>query len=193
VPLPRDLPATIQTFNASCAYEVCIEINIPWASDPSVTFPVLIAHSVDDTNFLPPMQFNQCAYRVLQQTPEYYYMPPPAPVYACHPVQCGPPPGAPMYHPQPPLFNYMPPQNAWAGPIHGQQQQAPMQWGAGAPMQQTADMHPPPPPPPLGAYGADHSQPPQTRPPPPPRDQSAAVSAQQQQPHQSGPESQPYS
>jgi hypothetical protein len=154
VPLQRNLVPSCTGFNSTSRYSVILELNIPWASDPSMEFPVILAHVVDDSNVLPPAYFQQCQFRMMppNSTPEYFYMPPPTPVFPYSPAPLPPPHGAPMFQPQPPLFAVLPPQQAnWGGTGFDHPPQPQLAWGQGQPMQYM-QMAPPPPPPPLGAY-----------------------------------------
>ena len=182
IQLSRDLLPTITTPNVEIRYKVTIEINIPYASDPCETFDVLLAQSVDDTNFVPALQFNQCPWTMMpahSQCPEFYYQPPPQPVYQPQMIPMGPPPpNVQMYQPQytpTPLGLPSPSWQQQATPMyHGQPvpvaQNNSMQWGAGyqQPQVQNYQMGPPPPPMVGGqeqSYGAppqqQHYQPPQ--------------------------------
>lgn len=160
IELRRDLLPTITTRNVDIKYTVSIEINIPYASDPCEKFPVVLAQSVDETNFVPPIDFNQCYWTVFDQhcqCPEFYYQPPPQPVYQPQMIPMGgPPPGATIYQAD---FSITPlglPSPNW------QQQAPPMfmgqpvgphggtyNWGSGVQQQQVANYNMGAPPPPM--------------------------------------------
>ena len=104
IALDRNLVPSVTTTHIEVSYQVNIEINIPYASDPCEKFPVLLAQSVDETNYVAPMNFVQCAWQMLAahtQCPEYYYQPPPQPVYQPHMIpMITPPPNAQLYQAQ---------------------------------------------------------------------------------------------
>lgn len=189
IPIPRDIVPTVTSFNVTSTYLVQIELNIPMASDPSHQFPVILTHAVDDTNFLPPVTFEQCQYRPWNRNEphEFYYQPPPQPVYAYQPAPCPPPPGVNMWAPPPPAFGIMPAQQGWSAPTAYQQNAPPppmplgqIQWNSGAPMSEMPMQQPPPPPPVVGTYGAQQQQ----QGPPPP--QQNYQGERQQQPAAAG-------
>ena len=140
IPIPRDITPTLKTWGVSSEYSIQLELNIPWASDPSHTFPVIVAQAVDDNNFTPPVVFNNCSYQSMPkgQHPEFAYTPPPQPVYNYQPMPS-------MQMPQGPQVNYqynmqqqmpLPPMNAgWAPPqVYNNGHQtygAQVQWNTG--------------------------------------------------------------
>ena len=106
VPVPRNAVPTVSTMNCTSTYTMDIELNIPMASDPKHSFPVVLCQSVDETNAQMPVGQQQQMMCIPPGvvTPEYYYAPPPHP--AMQPIlpPLPPPPmvqmvvyGAPMY------------------------------------------------------------------------------------------------
>jgi hypothetical protein len=102
IPVKRDIVPTCTANNTSSRYVVRIELNIPWASDPAVDIPVIVSHVVDESNTLPPVEFEQATYRTLptNEFPEFFYYPPAVPVYAYAPIPTfAAPAGAPRNRP----------------------------------------------------------------------------------------------
>lgn len=100
IPLPRNIVPSLTTFNVQSDYKITIEMNIPWASDPVQEFNVIVAQSVDETNFSPQINWQSNNYMRLNKgqlsAPEMYYMPPPQPVYQAMLLPFAPPPNAPL-------------------------------------------------------------------------------------------------
>ena len=98
IPLPRDIVPSLTTFNVRSEYMITIELNIPWATDPCQNIDVIVAQSVDETNFSPQVFYKENKYSRLKKGqfthPELYYQPPPSPVYQCVPIPLPPPPSA---------------------------------------------------------------------------------------------------
>jgi hypothetical protein len=101
IPLPRNIVPSLTTFNLQSDYKITIEMNIPWASDPMQEFNVILAQSVDETNYSPRVFWQENKYVRLGKGqftgPEMYYQPPPQPVYQCVPIPLAPPPNVNMY------------------------------------------------------------------------------------------------
>jgi hypothetical protein len=188
IALRRDLIPSITTPNIEVKYTVTIEINIPYASDPCETFSVLLAQSVDETNYVPPMDFNKCAWQMMaahSECPEYYYQPPPQPVYQPQMIpMMAPPPNAPMYQAQ---FTPAPlglPSANWQQQVTPMYQGQPvpphqnqMQWSGGYQQPQVANYQMGAPPPPLG-HGSNAGSPTM------PHQQPHQQQQQQYSPHQ---------
>jgi hypothetical protein len=177
IPLPRNIVPSLFTFNVQSDYTISIELNIPMASDPCQTVNVIVAQSVDETNFSSPYFWQENKYIRLNKgqltVPESYYAPPPFPVYQFQPVPIAPPPNVSMMQ-----YNFTPPplglpSTMWAQQampmVRGQQAEATggqFQWQSGYAQVQCANTQPPPPlgvPPPdaprPAAYSGDAHQP----------------------------------
>ena len=149
---------TVQGHIASSSYQLKLEMNIPNASDPEYEFPVIVSQSVDESNFLPMIMWNQASYaRLMPGCPplrEDFYHPPPDPAYALEPIPnpypmgWQPPPMPPQPQPYtmaPPVGMYGPPTGPYAQPgqpgVHGPQATQHIQWAGGTAYQ---PMQPPP-------------------------------------------------
>jgi hypothetical protein len=155
IPLPRNIVPSLNTFNIQSDYTINIELNIPMASDPCQVVNVIVAQSVDDTNFSPPYFWQENKYLRLNKgqlsMPETFYAPPPCPVFQFHPVPIPPPMGAVVFQ-----YNFTPPplglpSQMWAQQalpcVRGQQAEVSgqFQWQAGYGQAQCANTQPPPP------------------------------------------------
>ncbi len=172
IPLRRNLVPTIITWNITSVYTIDIELNIPMATDPKHTFPVILAQSVDESNFSPPVTWNANPYTVIPKgvCPEIYYSPPPMACVAPHPIPVGPPPGAVYWTLQlPPQLMPLPPPG-WGAPTVYQMQRPPggrtsVQWTGGIPQPESSQYKAPPPsqlPPPATQPPPAEQQPPPT-------------------------------
>lgn len=125
---------TIKTPNVEIRYTMSASLDIPWVDDPSFPINVMVAQTVDPSNYAKPLQWNEPAFVPLKKAQhsvrEAYWQPPPQPVYQVNMFQSmpPPPPSVPMvdYSYQLPPYG-LPPQ-AWqqgAPPtVHGQPYQA---------------------------------------------------------------------
>jgi hypothetical protein len=122
VPLFRGLAPTFTSFHIRSEYSLQIELNIPMASDPSTKFTVLLAHIVDDSEVLPPVDFNTCRFMMLpsSQANEIFYVPPADAAYPLKPIPSLPPPSNPVQTAAP-LFSTLPPQGQQWGADPGVQ------------------------------------------------------------------------
>jgi hypothetical protein len=139
IPVKRDIVPTCTGNNMSSRYVVRIELNIPWASDPVVDIPVIVSHVVDESNTLPPVEFERCTYRALpsNEFPEFFYYPPAVPVYTYAPIPTfTAPAGAPMYYSEgQPTFAVLPPQSCeWGATGFSDPAQPAVHWAQGVPM-----------------------------------------------------------
>ena len=111
VPVPRDAVPTVSTMNCTSTYTMQVALNIPMASDPMHSFPVVLCQSVDETNAQMPVGqhlFVMCL-PPGTVTPEYYYSPPPHPSAAPVLPPLPPPPMAPMVAYGSPVYAATPP------------------------------------------------------------------------------------
>jgi hypothetical protein len=156
IPINRNLVPSLMTTNILSQYSILAELNIPNATDPAQLINVIVAQTVDESNYSPPVFWNENKYVKIPKGqlsfPESYYVPPPRPAYPPQMIPFSPPPNAPVYSYQ---FSTLPqglPSPMW-------QQQPPMVQGAPAMIQ------------PLGANwssGYDQRVMTDTRLPPPP-------------------------
>ena len=121
IPLPRGLVPTMNLWCVSSSYFIDIELDIPWATDPKQTFPVIIGQTVDETDFAPDIPFQENRYQHIgKQYQEFYYQPPPQPVYQVNTIPAPVPQGANLWNVQ--LQPQMPlPSTAWGGQVNDQQ------------------------------------------------------------------------
>ena len=159
VPVPRSAVPTVATMNCTSSYVMSIELNIPNASDPAHSFPVMLSHCVDETNTMPPVSITHMRCAVIPAgavTPEFYYALPPHPV--CQPVlpPLPPPPMAPMMVYGAPTFGIMPQAATWDAAVSvlptGQE-------SLNGPSEEAMNSPMPPGPPPPGYPQAAYSQP----------------------------------
>lgn len=193
IPINRQLVPSLFTTHIQSEYTITVEINIPNASDPSQTFNVIVAQTVDESNYSPIVCWNENKYQTLQKgqlsSPETFYMPPPSPVYHPQMLPFAPPPSAPVYG-----YNFQAPPIGLPSPMW-QQQALPMvggapamiqplgtQWSGGYEQRPVADTTMPPPP--LGAIIPTGGPMSPGGPPPP-------MMMQQQQPYGSPPPQHP--
>ena len=116
--LRRNATPTFTTPLTSMSYSLHAELEIPMASNPSVSFPVVVAQSVDESNYTAPIQFgNAGAYRVHPKgapCPEFYYVPPQRPVFEVNVIPCMPPPPPQFFMPPPTIATVGVPSSEWA-------------------------------------------------------------------------------
>jgi hypothetical protein len=166
VPVNRNACPTVSTRNCTVSYVVSIELNIPMASDPQHSFPVVLTHCVDETNFLPPVSVNGQAQGMWgggYQAQEFFYQPPPTPCYAYNPLPLPPPPQAMMWQAPPPAFQMLPPVGFGGPTAYGHvaqaqppppQQMGQVHWQAGCQSTQMSVHVVDTTQPPMGVYGA---------------------------------------
>ena len=169
VDLPRNLIPSFTTPNIHSKYMITVELNIPWATDPCVAFPVFVAQSVDDTNITPPVAFDMLGSTRYTAgrlpCPEFYYSVPPNPVFPFQPITSVQPPPSAAAFPPPPPPTLLLPSAQWVNgnqpppPVGAQQQ---FQWYPG--YQQHAAPQYVMPPPPTQPGAGDSPPPPQYQP-----------------------------
>lgn len=72
---------TASSCNLRSSYKVVVTADIPWADDVVFSFPALVAHNLDMSNYNPPVR-EATTYIGPQFLPEVFYAPPPQNMYA---------------------------------------------------------------------------------------------------------------
>lgn len=144
VPLDRNALPTIRTSNIQSNYVLTATVNIPWASDPEQNINVIVAQTVDESNWAEQVVWNENPFQPLpphrHSEPEAFYQPPPNPAF-----QYTPPPVAPPMQPYQPVsyqFQMPPygvPNQQWQStgmvvsgqPYQATQPQQPVMWQQG--------------------------------------------------------------
>eukprot|EP00760_Papus_ankaliazontas_P012513 PhM_4_TR15338/c0_g1_i1/m.23770 len=115
--VPRGILPTFHGIHVKSEYFLILEFDIPYASDPTVTFPVNIVQGIDDSNYFLPMQFTTPMYQAQAQPIQYVYQPPPTHTAPYVPMGTvvAPQPGLAAYQAPPPAVGVpLPSQDLWS-------------------------------------------------------------------------------
>jgi hypothetical protein len=102
IPLTRHLSPSLVTWSITCGYSICVELNIPRASDPKHTFPITLVQSVDETGVLPRVSWTSNPYTSIPDTKPVgcYYSLPARPCVEPKLIPLDAPSGAVLWNPR---------------------------------------------------------------------------------------------